>query len=113
MDNADVVAALAALAQERRLEIYRLLVQAGPGGMAAGEVANGVGIPPNTLSFHLDRLRHAGLVKFARQGRSLIYAARYDTMNSLLGYLTENCCGGKPELRKPVSRSAKRKKVPA
>ena len=79
--------------------------------MAAGEVANGVGIPPNTLSFHLDRLRHAGLVTFARQGRSLIYAARYDTMNSLIGYLTENCCGGgKRELRKPVSRNAKRKK---
>ena len=80
--------------------------------MAAGEVANGVGIPPNTLSFHLDRLRHAGLLTFARQGRSLIYAARYDTMNSLIGYLTENCCGGKPELRKPVSRNAKRKKRP-
>jgi ArsR family transcriptional regulator, arsenate/arsenite/antimonite-responsive transcriptional repressor len=111
MDKADVVAALAALAQEHRLEIYRLLVQAGPGGMAAGEVANGVGIPPNTLSFHLDRLRHAGLVTFVRQGRSLIYAARYDTMNSLIGYLTENCCGGgKRELRKPVSRNAKRKK---
>jgi DNA-binding transcriptional ArsR family regulator len=111
MDKVDVVAALAALAQEHRLEIYRLLVQAGPGGMAAGEVANGVGIPPNTLSFHLDRLRHAGLVTFARQGRSLIYAARYDTMNSLIGYLTENCCGGgKRELRKPVSRNAKRKK---
>jgi ArsR family transcriptional regulator, arsenate/arsenite/antimonite-responsive transcriptional repressor len=110
MDKADVVAALAALAQEHRLEVYRLLVQAGPGGMAAGEVANGVGIPPNTLSFHLDRLRHAGLVTFARQGRSLIYAARYDTMNSLIGYLTENCCGGKPELRKAVSRNAKRKK---
>lgn len=78
--------------------------------MAAGEVANGVGIPPNTLSFHLDRLRHAGLVTFARHGRSLIYAARYDTMNLLIGYLTENCCAGKPELRKLVRRNAKRKK---
>jgi ArsR family transcriptional regulator, arsenate/arsenite/antimonite-responsive transcriptional repressor len=112
MDKPDVVAALAALAQEHRLEIYRRLVQAGPGGLAAGEVANGVGIAPNTLSFHLDRLRHAGLVTFARQGRSLIYAARYDTMNSLIGYLTENCCGGKPELRRSVSRGAKRKKEP-
>ena len=110
MDKTDVVAALAALAQEHRLEVYRLLVQAGPSGMAAGGVANGVGIPPNTLSFHLDRLRHAGLVTFARQGRSIIYAARYDTMNSLIGYLTENCCGGKPQLRKPVGRNAKRKK---
>ena len=110
MDKVDVVAALAALAQEHRLEVYRILVQAGPSGMAAGEVASVVGIPPNTLSFHLDRLRHAGLVKFERQGRSLIYAARYDTMNALIGYLTENCCGGKREIYKPVSRSPKRKK---
>ena len=65
--------------------------------MAAGEVAGALDIAPNTLSFHFDRLRHAGLVSVARQGRSLIYAARYETMNNLLGYLTENCCGGKPE----------------
>jgi ArsR family transcriptional regulator, arsenate/arsenite/antimonite-responsive transcriptional repressor len=110
MDKANVVAALAALAQEHRLAVYRLLVQAGPAGMAAGEVAIGVGIPPNTLSFHLDRLRHAELVTFERQGRSLIYAARYDTMNALIDYLTENCCGGKPELCKPASRSARRRK---
>jgi len=110
MDKEDVVAALAALAQEHRLEVYRLLVQAGPTGMAAGEVAGAVGIPPNTLSFHLDRLRHAGLVTFERQGRSLIYAARYDTMNGLIDYLTENCCGGKPELCKPASRRTRRKK---
>jgi ArsR family transcriptional regulator, arsenate/arsenite/antimonite-responsive transcriptional repressor len=110
MDKTDVVAALAALAQEHRLEVYRVLVQAGPSGMAAGEVASAVGIPPNTLSFHLDRLRHAGLVKFERQGRSLIYAARYDTMNALIGYLTENCCDGKPEVCKPASRSTRRKK---
>jgi len=113
MDKEDVVAALAALAQEHRLEVYRMLVQSGPGGMAAGEVASAVGIPPNTLSFHFDRLRHAGLVSFERQGRSLIYSARYDTMNALIDYLTENCCGGKPELCKPVNRRAKRKKVPA
>jgi len=106
----DAVAALAALAQEHRLEVYRLLVQAGPEGMSAGEIASGVGIPPNTLSFHLDRLRHAGLVRFERQGRSLIYAARYETMNALLGYLTENCCGGRPELCKPTNRAAKRNK---
>jgi ArsR family transcriptional regulator, arsenate/arsenite/antimonite-responsive transcriptional repressor len=110
MDKADVVAALAALAQEHRLEVYRLLVQAGPTGMPAGEVASGVGIPPNTLSFHLDRLRHAGLVTFERQGRSLIYAARYDTMNALIDYLTENCCGGKPVSCRPTFRRAKRKK---
>jgi ArsR family transcriptional regulator len=112
MDKVDAVAALAALAQEHRLEVYRLLVQAGPSGMAAGEVASAIGIAPNTLSFHFDRLRHAGLVSVARQGRSLIYAARYETMNNLLGYLTDNCCGGRPELCKPATRgSAKRKKA--
>src|SRR5215510_13194866 len=103
MDKLDAVAALAALAQEHRLEIYRRLVQAGPEGMAAGEVASAIGIAPNTLSFHFDRLRHAGLVSVARQGRSLIYAARYETMNNLLGYLTENCCGGRPELCAPAA----------
>jgi DNA-binding transcriptional ArsR family regulator len=102
MDKLDCLAALAALAQEHRLEIYRLLVKAGPEGMAAGEVADALRIAPNTLSFHFDRLRHAGLVSVARQGRSLIYAARYETMNNLLGYLTENCCGGKPELCAPA-----------
>src|SRR5262245_10681487 len=103
MDKLDAVAALAALAQEHRLEVYRLLVQAGPDGMAAGEVASAVGIAPNTLSFHFDRLRHAGLVSVARHGRSLIYAARYETMNNLLGYLTQNCCGGRPELCAPAA----------
>jgi ArsR family transcriptional regulator, arsenate/arsenite/antimonite-responsive transcriptional repressor len=103
MDKLDAVAALAALAQQHRLEVYRLLVQAGPQGMAAGEVAVALAIAPNTLSFHLDRLRHAGLVSVVRDGRSLIYAARYETMNNLLGYLTENCCGGRPELCEPVA----------
>src|ERR1700749_1485481 len=98
MEKTDAVTALAALAQEHRLAIYRILVQAGPVGMAAGDIASAVGIAPNTLSFHLDRLRHAGLVSVARQGRSLVYATRYETMNNLLGYLTENCCGGKPSL---------------
>jgi ArsR family transcriptional regulator, arsenate/arsenite/antimonite-responsive transcriptional repressor len=103
MDKLDAVTALAALAQENRLGIYRLLVQAGPNGMAAGEVASALGIAPNTLSFHFDRLRHAGLVSVARRGRSLLYAARYETMNNLLGYLTENCCGGRPEPCEPVA----------
>ena len=102
MDRSDAVAALAALAQEHRLEVYRLLVQAGPAGMAAGGVASVLEIAPNTLSFHFDRLRHAGLVSVARQGRSLIYAARYETMTSLLAYLTENCCAGKTELCAPA-----------
>jgi ArsR family transcriptional regulator len=103
MEKADAVTALSALAQEHRLEVYRLLVQAGPDGMAAGDIADAVGVAPNTLTFHLDRLRHAGLVSVARQGRSLIYAARYETMNNLLGYLTENCCGGRPALCAPAA----------
>ena len=94
MRKADAVAALAALAQDHRLETYRLLVQAGPQGLPAGEVAATIGLPPNTLTFHFDRLREAGLVSVRRDGRSMIYAARYDTMNALLGYLTENCCRG-------------------
>jgi ArsR family transcriptional regulator, arsenate/arsenite/antimonite-responsive transcriptional repressor len=103
MEKIDAVAALSALSQENRLDVYRLLVQVGPEGMAAGDVAAALGIAPNTLSFHLDRLRHARLVSVARQGRSLIYAARYETMNNLLGYLTENCCGGKPNLCAPAA----------
>jgi len=117
MRKADAIAALAALAQEHRLETYRLLVQAGPEGVAAGEVAEAIGLPPNTLTFHFDRLRQAGLVTVRREGRSMIYAARYDTMNALLGYLTENCCKGAPETCAPaaVCRPARgrRTKVPA
>src|SRR5215470_19686857 len=101
MEKADAVTALSALAQDHRLEVYRVLVQAGPEGMAAGDIATAVGIAPNTLTFHLDRLRHAGLISVARHGRSLVYAARYETMNNLLGYLTENCCGGRPDLCAP------------
>src|SRR5438046_10611203 len=102
MEKSNAVTALAALAQDNRLDAYRLLVQAGPNGMPAGEVAAALGLPPNTLSFHFDRLRQAGLVTVRRNGRSMIYAARYDTMNALLGYLTDNCCSGKPELCAPA-----------
>ena len=94
MKKPDVLAALSALAQENRLDAYRLLVQAGPEGVSAGEVATSLGLSPNTLTFHFDRLREAGLVTVRRDGRSMIYAAQYDTMNALLGYLTENCCAG-------------------
>jgi len=94
MESTDAVSALAALAQDNRLDAYRLLVQAGPKGMPAGQVAAALGMPPNTLTFHFDRLRQAGLVTVRREGRSMIYAARFDTMNALIGYLTENCCGG-------------------
>src|SRR6266478_6246319 len=94
MKKPDVIAALAALAQDHRLETYRLLVQAGPQGMPAGEVAATIGLPPNTLTFHFDRLREAGLVTVRREGRSMIYAARFDTMNAVIAFLTENCCAG-------------------
>lgn len=94
MKKPDVLAALAALSQENRLDAYRLLVQAGPDGMPAGEVAAALGLPPNTLTFHLDKLREAGLVTARRDGRSIIYATQFETMNAVLGYLTENCCGG-------------------
>lgn len=96
MDKERAVAALAALAQENRLEVFRLLVQAGAAGIPAGRIAETLGLPPATLSFHLTQLRHAGLVTFHREGRSLIYAAQYPTMNALLAYLTENCCVGAP-----------------
>jgi DNA-binding transcriptional ArsR family regulator len=93
MKKPDILAALAALSQENRLDAYRLLVQAGPEGMPAGEVAAELGLSPPALTFHLDRLREAGLVIVRRDGRSMIYTAQFDTMNGLIGYLTENCCG--------------------
>jgi ArsR family transcriptional regulator len=94
METSDAVAALAALAQDNRLDIFRLLVQAGPDGLAAGRVAEALDLAPNTLTFHFDRLRVAGLVTVRRDGRSMIYAARYETMNGLLAFLTANCCQG-------------------
>src|ERR1700691_1179687 len=94
MEKIGAVAALAALAQDNRLDVYRLLVQAGPAGMPAGAVAEALDLAPNTLTFHFDRLRVAGLVTVRREGRSMIYAARYETMNGLLAFLTENCCQG-------------------
>jgi ArsR family transcriptional regulator, arsenate/arsenite/antimonite-responsive transcriptional repressor len=102
MEQSDAVAALAALAQDNRLDVYRLLVQAGAEGMPAGGVASTLRLAPNTLTFHFDRLRQAGLVSVRREGRSMIYAARYDTMNGLIAYLTENCCGGRPEQCAPA-----------
>src|SRR6516225_1200994 len=94
MEKSDAVAALAALAQDNRLDVFRLLVQAGPEGMAAGAVAEALDLAPNTLTFHFDRLRMAGLVTARRDGRSIIYAAQFEAMNALIAFLTENCCGG-------------------
>ena len=116
MEKIDAVAALAALAQDNRLDVFRLLVQAGPQGMPAGAVAETLNLAPNTLTFHFDRLRQAGLISVRREGRSMIYAARYEQMNALLGFLTENCCRGAsascaPAPLKPAR--SKRANVPA
>jgi ArsR family transcriptional regulator, arsenate/arsenite/antimonite-responsive transcriptional repressor len=102
MRKSDALAALAALAQDNRLDVFRLLVEAGRNGMPAGAVADALKLAPNTLTFHFDRLRDAGLVTVRREGRSMIYAARYETMNALVAYLTENCCGGRPEVCLPA-----------
>jgi len=106
MEKTDAVAVLAALAQDNRLDVFRLLVEAGPAGMPAGGIAETLGLAPNTLTFHFDRLRAAGLVTVRREGRSMIYAARFETMNALVGFLTDNCCGGAPETCLPVQRCA-------
>jgi len=94
MEKMDAITALAALSQESRLDIFRLLVQAGAAGLPAGGIAERLNLPAATLSFHLNQLKHAGLVTFRRESRSLIYAAAYAAMNDLLAYLTENCCQG-------------------
>jgi ArsR family transcriptional regulator, arsenate/arsenite/antimonite-responsive transcriptional repressor len=114
MEKTDAVAALAALAQDNRLDAFRLLVQAGPEGMPAGAIAEALGLAPNTLTFHFDRLRMAGLVTVRRDGRSMIYAAQFDRMNALVAFLTENCCGGVPCAPAAECKPArKRSKVPA
>lgn len=117
MEKDQAVAGLAALAQDNRLDVFRLLVQAGPDGLSAGQVATALGLAPNTLTFHFDRLRHAGLVTVRRAGRSMIYAARFDTMRALLAYLSENCCQGMaecgPENGAPAAAPKRRRKEPA
>lgn len=94
MDATHAVSALGALAQEHRLALFRLLVQAGEGGMAAGAIAGALGVPNSSLSFHLAQLSRAGLIRQERRSRSLIYSADYGAMNALVGYLMENCCAG-------------------
>ncbi len=96
MEIKTVVTALAALAQDSRLAIFRTLVQAGPVGLAAGRVSELTGIAPSSLSFHLKELSHANMVDSQQAGRYVIYTANFATMNSLLGFLTDNCCGGNP-----------------
>src|SRR5499425_3275775 len=93
MDQKRAIAALGALAQETRLELFRLLVTVGPEGLPAGVIAERLGVLPSSLTFHLNHLVRAGLITQRRLSRQLIYSAEYGTMNNLLAYLTENCCG--------------------
>ena len=96
MDTKVTIAALAALAQESRLAVFRLLVEQGPQGLAASKIGEHLGIAPSSLSFHLKELSHAGLLNSRQEGRFVIYSANFDTMNGVLAYLMQNCCGGNP-----------------
>jgi len=97
METKNALTALAALAQHSRLALFRLLVQAGPdGGMVASKIAEALGIPASSLSFHLKELSHANLISARQDGRYIIYTAQFETMSALLGFLTENCCNGQP-----------------
>jgi DNA-binding transcriptional ArsR family regulator len=98
MDSRSAIDALAALAQETRLKVFRLLVQTGPEGLAAGEIARRLQVPPATLSFHLNHLESAGLIASERQQRRIVYSANYAGMRALLHFLTQDCCQGRPEL---------------
>jgi len=93
MELENVVQALGALAQDSRLKVFRLLIEAGPDGLAASDIAETVGIPANTLSFHIKTLRNAKLVSARHEGRYVYYSANYEQMTGLLAFLTENCCG--------------------
>lgn len=112
METKQAVEALGALAQDSRLAIFRLLVQAGPEGMAAGSIGERLALPPATLSFHLAHLARADLARSRQEGRFVIYSADFDGMGRLLAYLTEDCCGGKACLPVPVV-SRERKKARA
>ena len=94
MQSASAIEALGALAQEHRLALFRLLIEAGQEGMAAGSLAEALSVPNSSLSFHLAHLSRAGLIEQRREGRSLIYTANFAAMNELVGYLLKNCCGG-------------------
>ena len=110
METSQIIDALSALAQETRLAVYRLLVERGPQGMPAGAIGEKLDLPPATLSFHLAHLARAGLVHSRQEGRFVIYSADFETMNRLLGYLTENCCGGAscaPAQRQPSAMKGK------
>ena len=107
MKKSAVIGALGALAQETRLDIFRLLVQKGPEGLPAGDIGARLGQPSPTMSFHLNQLRFAELVTSRRESRLIIYSANFKAMSDLLSYLTENCCGGRSELCAPISASGR------
>jgi ArsR family transcriptional regulator len=109
MESKAAIGALAALAQDSRLQVYRLLVQAGPEGVAASEIAEKLGIPANTLSFHLKTLSHADLVLSRQEGRFVYYSANYEQMNGLLAFLSKNCCGGRSCL--PTAAGSRKRKA--
>ena len=112
MKKEKAIAALAALAQESRLDVFRMLVQSGPDGLPAGEIGAKLGVPSPTLSFHLNHLKHAGLVTGRRDSRSIIYSADYKAMNDLISYMMENCCRGQAEQCAPaVCKPAQTTKV--
>lgn len=108
METNDAVKRLAALAQDARIEVFRLLVKAGPEGLAAGEIARRSGAAANTTSAQLLILSNAGLIKARRDGRSIIYAVDFQAISELLVYLTEDCCGGRAEVCAPLSEVARR-----
>jgi DNA-binding transcriptional ArsR family regulator len=115
MEMDDAVKALSALAQGSRLSIFRLLVQAGREGMAAGKIGEALDLPPATLSFHLAGLTRAGIADSRQDGRFVIYSANFPNMNQLVGYLTENCCGGAscaPAASKPESTKGEQHETP-
>lgn len=111
METKATIAALSALAQESRLAVFRLLVQAGPEGMAASRIAEQISASPSALSFHLKELTHAQLVTPRNEGRFVMYSANFDTMNGLIAFLTENCCGGNICTPVVACRPAKKKSV--
>jgi DNA-binding transcriptional ArsR family regulator len=113
MENKTAVTALAALAQDSRLAIFRLLVQVGPEGLPAGKIGETLGIPPSSLTFHMKELSHAGLVQSRQESRYVIYSANYAAMNELLAFLMENCCGGAPCVATPAPENPSSQENPA
>jgi ArsR family transcriptional regulator, arsenate/arsenite/antimonite-responsive transcriptional repressor len=110
MEAKAVIAALGALAHETRLAVFRMLVERGPEGLSAGTIAEKLGLPPSSLTFHLQQLSHAGLISQRRLSRQLFYATDFAAMNAVMGYLTENCCGGSAVCA-PVCRPATAEKT--